>query len=173
MKSYSFILKVILSITLLIAVSSCESDDLDENSNFVMADVDGRNFQVSGLLVEGNFQSTNSGEAFVIVGVKFNSSYILLGIGTENEITTGTYEISNATTDQILAVYSIPVEGSMDDETQQFNAVSDGSSISGNIVITRLTENRISGTFEFIGREEQDPTSTVTVTNGRFNFNIE
>ncbi len=150
-------------------LASCSDDDNNSNNGggntpegeFVSAKVNGQDFSSSTLfdavaashpnattlMVQG---SDNSGKAIQIMVLGLNG--------------TGTYNLSNMQNGQMLYTVASPFAS--------YSSAA-GSGAQGTLEITHIDDTKVEGTFSFTGKNPNDTSQSVTVTDGSFRANFQ
>ncbi|MDT0556126.1 DUF6252 family protein [Patiriisocius hiemis] len=145
-----------------LAIIACKSDDDggDNPSNgegSLTATVDGNSFESDPSLTQ--IQILNNGNVVAITGPKAQET-IQFNINGYSGV--GTYNMSPSN----VASYGIVT----DPNDPQGSAVAYVSISDGELNISEDTGSNMKGTFSFVGTNAEDPSDTVTVTNGAFNI---
>ncbi|RYE20165.1 MAG: hypothetical protein EOP45_11510 [Sphingobacteriaceae bacterium] len=166
MKNRIKILLVLPFLFVLLAVS-CKKDDLPKatqsGANTIAAKINGKAWQKKactsciggGSALEVNYDDRN----FFGVGGQNRDQNITISIIIKSLKSTGTYELTSQNLNY-TEIYS----------SNDHITYSTSMKNKGRVIINKLdlTNHIISGTFEFTGEDENNPTNTIKVTDGWF-----
>ena len=160
MKSFKFLIAAALFAVLLV---SCEegSDIINNQSltgEYIQATIDGESFKSVG----GTIEIVNPLGGITITGARLNLDYVILNI--EDYSKTGTYVLDNILNPLNTLVCSM-------DSTEYTTALTPNSD--NKIVVTKVSDGHIEGTFTATCKAIPPKTGTVTITNGVFSSNFE
>lgn len=146
---------------------SCGDDDAQGNNNntlpdgtYIMGKVDGTNFssEVMGHSTAIATRQGTGGDTFISVQgstMEANTMVIVMhGITA-----TGTYTI-DAEDESVLSYFSAANSVSYD--------TSNCSGATGTLNITHLDESKVEGTFNFVGKDDENCSQSKTITEGSF-----
>lgn len=167
-KKIFFLLFIALSVT----ISSCNKDD-DGGSDpqggtgDFTAKVDGKSFTGMEGTVAG--QITNSGPTSVFgvsAGTSDSENLQMIVTNFDGE---GTYDLSILN----IGTYSyLPDPSNPDPSTVVIYSTANGQSVNGEIKVSSYEGNIAKGTFSFTAYNMNNPSDSVTVTDGQFNVEV-
>ena len=167
MRTFQNIGKSLLITASLLVLASCHKDDNNYTpqvpyvvSSSIHAKINGVDFASVNAVASRVGSSNGNGSLITIQGGAINANTIVIAI---DKITApGTFQISpnQNYNDSMLAF--------LDSSTSKSYDTSDCSQASGTIVVTTLTDSKIEGTFNFIGKDDDNCSDSRTVTNGTF-----
>ena len=151
-------------------LTACSGDDGDNNGNpggsgnagsFIEGEVDGvqfNNLEIQGQsLAVATTSGTGAGRLIMVTGSDTNTnamSVIMLGITQ-----TGEYTINSEDDGTVLAY--IPVDSPSYDTSNCAGAT-------GTLNITHIDETKVEGTFNFVGKVDENCGQSKTITSGSF-----
>jgi len=107
--------------------------------------------------------ATTYSDYLTIAGYNMSGQYMLISVRKDGGVTAGTYDFkAGLSTETSLETYAVYMEDKDDGE--------DGTkkylTISGQVVITSITADKVSGTFNFVAKNSLE--SSLTITDGKF-----
>ncbi len=159
MKKLKNTLKVVLLALSLLTISCSKDNDSSsqtpQSGNYINAKINGvqsNSLTVTPLKIGAGV------DRVILLNGPIGTAGNTLSVTLMGNITTGTFTLNN--TSNITFGHS--------DATTQMAYTTDCSSASGSVTITSITANKVVGTFNFIGKDDNNCTSSVTVTEGSF-----
>ena len=157
-------------LVLALTMTSCGDDDSGStgggNNNlpsgsYIQAEVDGSTFKSeimgqSTALV--NKVGSGEGTLITIQGTTLDTNTLLLAIDGITE--TGTYTVDAEDDGTLMAYFSANNSISYD--------TSDCAGATGTLKITHLDDSKIEGTFEFVGKDDENCSNSKSITEGSF-----
>ncbi|GEM_PF-2735427 len=153
-----------LLLGLCLLFSNCSSDD-DSSSEFLRASIETISFDSSGgdNAVTGSLIDSGDEITFLVQGTNDSADIMILLISDYQGV--GTYDVG--TTEESSGTASFTESSSL----RNWSSNSEGGS--GTIMVTEETANEVNGTFEFMGVEGEDQSSSRSVTNGSFRAGLD
>lgn len=149
----------------ILLLAACSDDNSSGSSGnpdgFIKGKVDGQQF--TSLEVQGHSTTvatrTGTGDGMTIMVSGSNQDLNTMTIITIGITQPGTYEIDSSD-NSVLAFIS------QNDQLSYDTGECDGAS--GTLTITTLTDEKIEGTFSFVGKDGENCSASKTITNGSF-----
>lgn len=142
----------------LVVAASCSSDDAGGSGggsgSFLTSKVDGASFKAE-IMGQSTVVAVRNGNFYQISGS--NADLKNIAIGLFNVTGEGTFEVG-PDTDNVLSY----LENNVSYDT------SNCSGATGTVTITKLTEEKIEGTFSFTGKDDDNCANGKSVTTGKF-----
>ncbi|NUY81823.1 hypothetical protein HUK80_13025 [Flavobacterium sp. MAH-1] len=158
MKKFKSIGKMAFLTLALCFAAACSSDDAGGSGggsgSYLSSKVDGSNFKAE-IMGQSTVVAVKNGNFYQVSGS--NGDLKNIAIGLFNVTGEGTYEVG-PDTDNVLSY----LENNISYDT------SNCSGATGTVTITNLTEEKIEGTFSFTGKDDENCSSSKTVTTGKF-----
>jgi hypothetical protein len=172
---------LLLSACVLLAFASCKKDSSKIiASNTITATVGGSNINFS-TTATGALVSDSGAYILEIGGLSGTSSSaqsIAVGLLSESPFVKGTYTFNKSTDPNTITVipaiaYTGNLSGTDAFESETVIDLQDSTiSTSCTVTITSITSTNVQGTFSGLLVNDEDNTTTKTVTNGKFNVDI-
>ena len=168
MKVFCF-MRLILCGILCLVITSCSSEENDESNNgsgeFIMASVETLSFESSDVadgVTASKIESTNS-TTYLVQGFDDAGNAIVLTIADFDGV--GTYNFTANSGDN-------DASGLFLSQSAAWSSFG-GTGGSGTIDVLTDTENKTTGTFEFVGVQADMVSSIRAITNGRYSANYD
>ncbi len=152
----------ILSFILLFAASlfvgSCKDD-----SELTVASMTAKIGETTWSATPAAVAATTYTDYLTVAGYNLDGQYMLISVRKDGGVTAGTYDFkAGLSTETSLETYAVYMEDKDDGE--------DGTkkylTISGQVVITSITADKVSGTFNFVAKNKIE--TSLAITNGKF-----
>jgi len=150
-------------------LTSCSDDDggstgdggnVPATGTYINAKVDGQTFEtlsIQGMTTAAASKTGSGDQTYIVISAASQNtdSMVITLVGVTGE---GTFELGPES--QTFVAFT---EGT----TDTFHSSADCNGVTGEIKVTHYSEEKIEGTFEFVGGDEEC-TGTKNVTNGKF-----
>jgi len=158
MKTFKLIRKTAFLALALTFAAACSGDDAGGSGggsgSFLTAKVDGSNYKAE-VMGQSTVVAVRNGTFYSIGGSTAELKNVTIGLF--NVTDEGTFEVG-PDTDNLLSFF----ENNVSYDT------SNCAGATGTVTITKLTDDRIEGTFSFTGKDDENCSATKTVTAGKF-----
>ena len=168
MKVFCFV-RLVLCGVLCLVIYGCSSGENDESNNssgeFIVASVEALSFESSNVadgVTASKIESTNS-TTYVVQGFDDAGNAIVLVIAGFDGV--GTYNFTADNNDN-------DASGLFSSQSTTWSSFG-GNGGSGTIDVLTDTENKTTGTFEFVGVQADMVSSVRAITNGRYSANYD
>lgn len=153
-------------VTVSLFFAACSSDGGGSgvgggSGSFIKGKVDGSSFETLSIQGQSTVAAmrTGTGDQTIVTVSGSSSELKSMYISTIGITEPGTYEIGPD---------SASVLAFVDSNTQVSYDTSNCDQATGTLKITTLTDTKVEGTFNFVGKVDENCTQTKTITNGSF-----
>lgn len=159
----------IVALFTLALAASCSDDDSNSNGGvlqsgtYISASVDGQPFETLsvGGVTTAVATKTNAGDQSLIMisaSAQNTNTMVITLLGVNG---TGTYQLNGDNNENNVSFVDFATSIS-------YNSSADCQGARGTINVTHFDEQKIEGTFEFVGKNDDNCTNSKTVTSGSF-----
>lgn len=167
-------LKLIFLSLLIVSSASCKKDEDEKNNNTTQnnapaptttelkATINGEEWIAKPESINGNHVSAFGGSTITIDGENEDGSSISISLSLWNN-SPGTYEVTQVGLSNYVGL------NYQNENSVNFSAPTQNSNTSGSLTIAYWNDNKVSGSFNFVGGQDNS-NNTITVSNGIFSI---